>query len=83
MAMDSTETAAALLDFANYQCKQSWTSENAPAGVNLFIEKAQEFLANTQGLESRRLGDASWAYSTKWPEPIISLLNPYRKVRFV
>jgi hypothetical protein len=83
MAMTPEEIDAALLDFANNHCRQGWTAENAPAGVKLFIEKAAEFLSNKQGLQAKRLADASWSYSTDFPKAIIDLLKPYRKVVFV
>jgi streptomycin 6-kinase len=80
MAVDQD---AALLDYANKYCNREYTVETAPDGVLLFIERAKAFYANAAGLEQRRLGDASWTYSTEFPPSILALLKPYRLVKFV
>jgi hypothetical protein len=83
--MTSEEASAALLDYANNYCNQSWTAETAPAGVNLFIEKAATFLtsAGAMSVTQKKLGDEQITYSTDYPSAIMALLRPYRKVRFV
>ncbi len=75
MAMTPEETKTALLDFANNYCKAEWTAETAPERVNLFIEKAAEYLASQQGLSGKRLGDMQVTYSTEFPKSIMDLLG--------
>lgn len=72
-----------LLDFVNQSCNQAYTTATAPSGVNLFITQAKAYFANTPGLESKRLGDASFSFSKDLPPAIQSLLRPYKVVRFV
>ena len=71
----AVDIAAALLDYANHHCNQEWTVSDMPARVALFIEKATLFLANAQGIESKRLGDISVSYSTEFPRSLMNLLG--------
>ncbi len=79
----ATELETQLLDYANQTCRRKWTEDDLPAGVKLWREKAILYLNQTPGLQQKRLGDASWTYSTEWPKTIADMLKPYRKVKVV
>ena len=75
-----------LTDYAKEFCNNKFLDENnqeaLPGSVRLFIAKAAQFNMNPAGIKGRSMGGASYSYDTDFPESIMKLLRPYKKVRF-
>ena len=56
--------------------------EQIPGGVDVFLDKAEEYFGEEQGVQSESLGDYSVSFDTDIPASLLKLLQPYRKVRF-
>lgn len=62
-------------------CNQSF-KQGLPKAVELFIAQAVQFNMQPLSLKARSMGSVSYSYATEFPETMLSLLRPYRKVRF-
>lgn len=71
-----------LLDQAVEQCNNAFDINNLPAGMILYLEKAVEFNMSDVRLKSRSMGNVSYAFNTELPDSVISLLRPYKRMRF-
>lgn len=75
-----------LTDYAKEYCNNSFSNslneEQLPGSVMLFVAKAAQFNMNPAGITSRSMGGASYSYDTDFPEAIMKMLRPYKKVRF-
>lgn len=81
-----TEMIPILLDYVKNYCNNTFMKngvEELPGPVKLFIAKAIQFNMNPAGVSSRSMGGAAYSYETDYPESIMKLLRPYKKVRFV
>lgn len=71
-----------LIEYAEAYCNQ--TFEELPGPVKLFVAKAIEYNMNKAGLSSESVGgELSYSYDMDFPQSLMKLLKPYRKVRFV
>lgn len=81
-----TEIIPILIDYAKEFCNNKFLDENnaeeLPGGVKLFVAKAAQFNMNPAGVKGRSMGGASYSYDTDFPESIMKLLRPYKRVRF-
>ena len=74
-----------LVDYAKEYCNNSFTrdgEECLPNPLALFVAKAIQFNMNPTGVSGRSMGGASYSYETDFPDSILRMLRPYRKVRF-
>ncbi|WP_332238882.1 phage head-tail connector protein [Sporolactobacillus sp. KGMB 08714] len=70
------------LQQVNDYCNQSFTEDDAPFAVVKFIAKSAELDMSDVRLKSRSMGNVSYSFNTELPDSVMSLLTPYRKVRF-
>lgn len=70
-----------LIEYAQEYCNNPF-KEQLPGPVKLFIARAIQFNMNPTGVSSRSMGGASYSYETNYPDSLMSMLRPYRKVRF-
>ena len=74
-----------LVDYAKEYCNNPFTrdgEEVLPNPLALFVAKAIQFNMNPTGVSGRSMGGASYSYETDFPDSILRMLRPYRKVRF-
>lgn len=73
-----------LIEYAAQYCNNPTINQQVelPGPVKLFMAKAIQFNMNPAGLSSRSMGGASYSYETDFPESVLRLLRPYRRVRF-
>ena len=77
---------ALLLEWVKDTCKNDFMvngEEVLPGGVVLFLNKAEDYLRNVQGISSESLGDYSVSFDTDLPQSLKRLLRPYRKVKLL
>lgn len=53
-----------------------------PDGVRLFMAKFIELNSTNASLKSRSMGTVSYTYQTEMPASLMSLLRPYKRIRF-
>lgn len=69
------------LDWIQAYCNNSFGEEIPPA-VYLFIAKAVRMNMKPVELKARTMGTVSYTYNTEYPESMLSLLTPYRRLKF-
>lgn len=80
-----TEITPILVDFAKEHCNNPFEKdgeESLPGPVRLFVAKAAQYNMNPAGVTGRSMGGASYSYELDFPESIMKLLRPYKRVRF-
>lgn len=81
-----TEIIPILTDYAKEFCNNLFLDDNnvevLPGSVRLFIAKAAQFNMNPSGIKGRSMGGASYSYEMDFPESILRLLRPHKRVRF-
>lgn len=55
---------------------------DTPQGILIFAAQAIQFNMQPMTLQSRSMGSVSYSYNLEYPESMMKLLAPYRKVRF-
>lgn len=70
-----------LIDLANNETNRDYTELDLPHGIKLFIAKAIEYNKTQGGLQARSMGSVSYTYDTDFPNSIMSLLKPYKRIR--
>lgn len=70
-------------DYCNNDFLDDDDIEKIPGGVNVFLTQAVKYIEKQEGKTSESLGDYSVAWSTDYPESMLRLLRPYRRVVFV
>jgi hypothetical protein len=73
-----------IIEWVQGYCHQSFENDQEelklPGGAKIFVAQACEFNMNQAGMQSESLGDYSVSYTTDYPESMMKLLRPYRKV---
>lgn len=69
------------LDWVKAYCNNDFDDE-VPQAVLLFISKAIKLNMVPVELKSRSMGTVSYTYNTEYPESMLSLLTPYRRLKF-
>ena len=57
-------------------------SIDVPDGVRLFMAKFIELNSTNSSLKSRSMGTVSYTYQSEMPAALMSLLRPYKRIRF-
>lgn len=57
-------------------------SIEVPATVRLFMAKYIELISKDTSLKSRSMGSVSYSYQSEVPSALMSLLRPYKRMRF-
>lgn len=57
-------------------------SIEVPASVRLFMAKYIELISKDTSLKSRSMGSVSYSYQSEIPSALMSLLRPYKRMRF-
>lgn len=69
------------LEWIKAYCNNDFKNE-VPQAVYLFIAKAVRLNMVPIELNSRSMGTVSYKYNTEYPDSMLSLLTPYRRVKF-
>ncbi len=83
--MTDEQIKEALTDWVKDYCNNTFLVEEVealPGGVSLFLEYAIPYIKSNTGKQSETLGDYSVTLSMDFPESMMKLLKPYRKVKF-
>lgn len=79
---DFIETYCAVcFDWIKAYCNNEFT-KGVPKAVELFMAKALNLNMTPVHLKARSMGTVSYTYNTEYPESVLSLLTPYRRVKF-
>ena len=71
-----------LEDWVRKYCNDDF-EDGFPAGVELFFDKAEDYLVKVNGITSESLGDYSVSVSQELPSAITSILSPYRRLKII
>jgi hypothetical protein len=74
------ELITLLTDYVKDYCNNPF--ETMPAGVELFIPKAIDYLMNKSGVSSETMGQVSYSYDLDFPASILRLLRPYKRLKW-
>lgn len=80
------EIVPLFVDLAKEKCNNSFLvdgEEVLPAGVKLYIAKANEHNMGDSTLKGKTMGSVTYSYETELPQSITKYLSPYKKVRFI
>jgi len=80
--MTDVELRIYLEDWVKDYCKNPFES-GTPSGVVLFLDKAVEFIKAQNGVKSETLGDWSITLSVDYPESMLKLIKPYKRIGVV
>lgn len=70
-----------LIDWAQDYCNR--TFDVVPGGVRIALAKMAQYHLQQAGVQSESLGDYSVTLTTDYPESVLKLLKPYRRVKFI
>lgn len=80
--MNEHELKHHLLRWVEDYCNREFDEEDLPGGVALFLEQSAPYLKNQSGIIKETLGDHSILYSMEYPDSLMKLIRPYRRVKF-
>lgn len=73
-----------VIDYCNQEFKDDQGNESFPGGVKLAIAKMCEFhMMKQAGVQSESLARYSVTYSSEYPSEVKTILNNYRRPKFV
>ncbi len=76
-----------LVEFVQAECNNDFTDEEGevqlPGPLKVAIAKMIEYNTRSSGVASKSLGRKSVSYSLDFPDSILRLLRPYKRVRFI
>lgn len=81
--MTDAELRIYLIEWAASYCHTAFEENDLPGGVEIFLDRAADFIKSSSGKTSESLGDYSVSFSQEIPPTLTSLLEPYKKVTFV
>ena len=82
--MTDQEIKDALLDWVKVYCNNTFEDDDGnevlPGGVTLFLNSGVAYTKAQTGIQSESLGKYSVTLTTDFPESMMRLLHPYRKL---
>lgn len=69
--------------YVNQYCNTAFTVDDAPEIILKTIDKMKEYDAQDNGMTSESLGDFSVSWNPQYPASIKTVLNSFRRVKFL